>query len=221
MRVISNSAISLDGRINTREARFTSLGSARDHARMSLLRSRADAVLVGGGTFRNWPHPSLPDDADMAPGASQRTIWNVVVTRSLDVPLHPEFLAERRIRRLLLTSARDVLFFPDEVEVEVHPGPEPSVPVGWILDTLARRGVETLLVEAGGDLLFQFLAAGAVDELFVTLCPVIIGGTDTPTLTDGEGFLFALMPRLGLLSAEVESDEVFLHYRVGPPRPMH
>ena len=217
MRVISNSAISLDGRINTREGRFTSLGSARDHARMSLLRNQVDAVLVGGGTFRNWPHPSLPDDADMAPGEWQRTLWNAVVTRSLDIPLHPEFLAERRIRRLLLTSARDVLALPAEVEVEVHPGPDPSVPVGWILDTLARRGVETLLVEGGGDLLFQFLAAGAIDELFVTLCPVIIGGNNTPTLTDGEGFPFALMPRLALLSAEVEGDEIFLHYRVGPP----
>jgi 5-amino-6-(5-phosphoribosylamino)uracil reductase len=184
---------------------------------MSLLRNQVDAVLVGGGTFRNWPHPSMPDDADMVPGDSPRTLWNVVVTRSLDLPLHPEFLAERRIRRLVLTSAPDVPPLPEEVEVEVHPGPESSVPVGWILDTLARRGVETLLVEAGGDLLFQFLAAAAIDELFVTLCPVIIGGNDTPTLTDGEGFPFALMPRLALVSAEVEGDEIFLHYRVGPP----
>lgn len=218
MRVISNSAISLDGRINTREAQFTSLGSARDHARMSLLRKQADAVLVGGGTFRNWPHPSLPDDADMAPGESQHTVWNVVVTRSLDIPLHPEFLAERRIKRLLLTSARDVPPLPGEVEVEVHPGPESSVPVSWILDTLARRGVETLLVEAGGDIIFQFLAASAIDELYVTLCPVIIGGNDTPTLTDGAGFPLASMPLLELLSADVEGDEIFLHYRVGPQR---
>ena len=99
MRVISNSAISLDGRINTREARFTSLGSARDHARMSLLRNQVDAVLVGGGTFRNWPHPSMPDDADMVPGDSQRTLWNVVVTRSLDLPLHPEYLSTSSHRK--------------------------------------------------------------------------------------------------------------------------
>ena len=52
MKVVSNTAVSLDGRINTRERRFTFFGSARDHARMSRLRAEADAVLVGGATFR-------------------------------------------------------------------------------------------------------------------------------------------------------------------------
>jgi len=48
VKVVSNTAVALDGRINTRERRFTFLGSARDHARMSALRATADAVLVGG-----------------------------------------------------------------------------------------------------------------------------------------------------------------------------
>lgn len=213
MRVISNTAVSLDGRINTRDGRFTTLGTARDHARMSHLRSQADAVLVGGATFRHWPHPSLPDDADLTSTSSRRPLWNVVVTRDLDLPLLPDFLSEPRIRRLCLTSTRPVRPLPLEVEVLVHEGPERSVPVPWILDTLAQRGVETLLIEAGGDLLFQFLAADAVDELYITLCPLIIGG-DTPSLTDGEGFFFAEMPRLTRISSEVEGDEIFLHYRV-------
>jgi 5-amino-6-(5-phosphoribosylamino)uracil reductase len=102
---------------------------------------------------------------------------------------------------------------PKEVEVEVHEGPDRSVPVPWILEVLARRGIETLLVEAGGDMLFQFVAASALDELYVTLCPLLIGG-EAPSLADGEGFLFSQMPRLTLLSTEVEGDELFLHYRV-------
>ena len=82
MKVVSNTAISLDGRINTRERRFAFFGSERDHARMSRLRAEADAVLVGGATFRNWPHPALPDAADR-PRLRGRP-WNVVVSRSLD-----------------------------------------------------------------------------------------------------------------------------------------
>ena len=94
MKVVSNTAVSLDGRINTRERRFTFFGSARDHARMSRLRAEADAVLVGGATFRNWPHAALPDPADR-PLLKSRP-WNVVVSRSLDVPLTPSFLAGTR-----------------------------------------------------------------------------------------------------------------------------
>jgi len=208
MRVVSNTAVSLDGRINTRERRFTFFGSGRDHARMSRLRSEADAVLVGGATFRNWPQPSLPDEADR--GRLRTRPWNVVVTRTLDVPLPPDFLAEPGIRPLFLSRAASVpAGFP--AEVEAWPG-DGDLPVPWIVEQLARRGVEHLLVEAGGDLLFQFLAADAIDEMHVTLCPLVVGGP-APSLVDGAGFDRGQVRRLDLVSAEVEGDEVFLHYR--------
>jgi 2,5-diamino-6-(ribosylamino)-4(3H)-pyrimidinone 5'-phosphate reductase len=208
VKVVTNTAVSLDGRINTRERRFTFFGSARDHARMSRLRAGADAVLVGGATFRNWPHPSLPDEADRIAGATPK--WNVVVTGSLDVPLEPSFLAERAIRPLFVTRADAV---PDNfaAEVEAWPGAG-NPPIAWIVERLAARGIERLLVEAGGDLLFQFLAADAVDEMHVTLCPIVVGG-DAPSLVDGAGFDRADVRRLTLVASEVEGDEVFLHYR--------
>ena len=208
LKVVSNTAISLDGRINTREKRFAFFGSARDHARMSRLRSEADAVLVGGATFRNWPHAALPDEADRA--RLRAPPWNVVVTRSLDVPLNPDFLAEPAIKPLFLTRAGSVpVGFA--AAVAAWPG-EGDLPVPWMLEQLASRGVERLLVEAGGDLLFQFLAEGAIDEMHVTLCPLVVGGA-APSLVDGAGFDLAQMRRLKLLAAEVEGDEVFLHYR--------
>jgi 5-amino-6-(5-phosphoribosylamino)uracil reductase len=208
VKVVSNTAVSLDGRINTRERRFTFFGSARDHARMSRLRAEADAVLVGGATFRNWPHPALPDAADR-PGLNARP-WNVVVSRSLDVPLAPSFLAEPSIRPLFVTRAAAVKpGFP--AEVEAWPG-EGDAPVDWIVARLAARGVERLLIEAGGDLLFQFLAADAIDEMHVTLCPLVVGGP-APTLVDGAGFDRADLRRLALVASEVEGDEIFLHYR--------
>ena len=214
MKVTSNTAVSLDGRINTREKQFTFFGSARDHARMSALRREADAVLVGGATFRNWPHPALPDAADRVAGARP---WNVVVTRSFDVPLGAAFLEEPAIRPLLLTRAGAVpKVLPAGAEVAAWSG-EGDLPVAWMLGELAARGVERLLIEAGGALLFQFLAADAIDEMHVTLCPLVAGG-DAPSLADGVGFDRAHVRRLSLLSAEIEGDEIFLHYRnLRPP----
>jgi riboflavin-specific deaminase-like protein len=212
MKVTSNTAISLDGRINTRERRFVFFGSAEDHRRMSRLRAEADAVLVGGATFRNWPHASLPDPVDR--GALRARPWNVVVTRSLDVPLGANFLAEPAIRPLFLTRA-DSLRDGFAAEAEGWGGAGPDLPIAWILEQLERRGVERLLVEAGGDLLFQFLAAGALDEMHVTLCPLLAGG-DAPALVEGAGFDVADLRRLHLLGAETVDDEVFLRYRVRP-----
>jgi riboflavin-specific deaminase-like protein len=210
MKVFSNTAISLDGRINTRERRFSFFGSARDHARMSRLRAEADAVLVGGATFRNWPHPSLPDIADR--GRLRGRPWNVVVTTTLDVPLTPEFLGEASVRPLFLTQAASLR--PDfPAEAEGWSGDGTRLPVAWMLEQIARRGVERLLVEAGGDLLFQFLAADALDEMHVTLCPLVVGGP-APSLVDGAGFDTATLRRLRLLASEQEGDEIFLQYAV-------
>lgn len=218
VKVFSNTAISLDGRINTRERGFTSFGTRRDHAQMSRLRARADAVLVGGATFRNWPHPAVPDAADAAADGGRNgkgraePIWNVVVSRSLDLPLTPDFLDEAAIRPLFLTRAAS-LDHGFTAEAEGWRGEGDDIPVAWMLAQLERRGVQRLLVEAGGDLLFQFLAAGAIDEMFVTLCPLVAGGP-APGLADGAGFDFDGMPRLRLRSAEAIGDEVFLHYAV-------
>lgn len=209
MKVFSNTAVSLDGRINTRGGGFPVLGTARDHARMSRLRSQADAVLVGGATFRNWPHPALPDAADRASLGARRP-WTVVVSRTLNVPVTPAFLAEPGFRPLFLTR-RAAIPAGFAAEVEGYDGED--LPVPWMLERLRERGVERLLVEAGGDLLFQFLAADAIDEMNVTLCPLVIGG-DTPSLADGIGFALPDVRRLQLLASEVEGDEIFLRYAV-------
>ena len=208
MKVLSNTAISLDGRINTRERRFAFFGSARDHARMSGLRAGADAVLVGGATFRNWPHASLPDAEDR--GHLRERPWNIVVTRSLDVPISAEFVGETAVRPLLLTRAASLRGRTLGVDAEGWAG-EGDLPVAWMLEQIARRGVERLLVEAGGDLLFQFLAADAIDEMYLTLCPLVVGGP-APSLADGPGFDLVDLRRMRLVSAEPEGDEVFLHY---------
>ncbi len=212
MKVFSNTAVSLDGRINTREGRFTHLGSEKDHARMSKLRAQADAILVGGATFRAGPHPIRPNSADAAQAIEPRP-WNVVVTRSMAVPYRAHettFVTEPQIRPLFLTCAASV---PADLQAEhvAYDGPEADLPIAWILETLRKRGVQSLLIEAGGNLLFQFFAANAIDEVYLTLCPLVIAGP-TPSLADGAGFGFTDMRRFRLVSCEPEGDELFLKY---------
>src|SRR5205085_923431 len=52
----------------------------------------------------------------------------------------------------------------------------------WVLDTLAAEGRSNVLVEGGGDVLFQLLAAERLDEMYVTHCPWITGGVGAPSL---------------------------------------
>jgi len=210
MRVISNTAMSLDGRISTRDQGHVAIGSDEDLRRMSLIRTKADAVLVGGNTFRNWPIPLLPRLDHRSRDCVLEPILNVIVSRRMDFELTPRFLNETGIKPLFLTNSQvDLKHFSAEVafcDGEITPE--------WIVKMLSERGVKTLLIEGGGELITQFVAAGLLHEMYVTICPLLIGGGETPLFLKGEGFDRDKAPRLKLLSQETVTDEVFLHYEL-------
>lgn len=217
MRVVSNTAMTLDGRIASYRYDHVAIGTPTDRRYMSVLRARADAVLVGGRTFRNWPLPLVPDDDAVArlraegfpdadaPPTEGRRWWNVVLTRALDVPRTGRFYEDPRVRPLFFSETAGEV--PGELEV----GP---VTIPRVLERLAARGVETLLVEAGGELIFEFLAADALDELYVTICPSVLGGREAPSLVGGRGFTAEEMRRLSLAHAHRVGDELYCRYLV-------
>ncbi len=205
MKVVSNTAISLDGRIATAAYEHQAIGTATDRRYMSVLRARADAVLVGGRTFRNWPLPLVPDEGDIAQLRREQFFDH-------DVPP----LLERRWVNAVVTRGDDIAPRRDDPRVErVFYRPSPGAAgLKGVLADLGRRGVETCLLECGGDLLAQFLAARLVHEVYVTVCPVVLGGRGAPSLVDGEGFSHARAPRLRLLHAVPVGGEVYCRYAV-------
>ena len=52
----------------------------------------------------------------------------------------------------------------------------------------AKWKVRRLLCEGGGELNGALFRAGLVDELHLTIAPVILGGNRAPTIADGRGF---------------------------------
>ena len=89
--------------------------------------------------------------------------------------------------------------------------------IDWIdaFQQLASFGIKRLAILGGGKLVASVLAAGLVDELWLTVCPLILGGADAPTPVEGKGFLADLAPKLELLAVKQVGQEVFLHYRFG------
>ncbi|MEG3897350.1 MULTISPECIES: dihydrofolate reductase family protein [unclassified Microcoleus] len=88
--------------------------------------------------------------------------------------------------------------------------------IDWIdaFQQLASFGLKRLAILGGGKLVASVLAAGLVDELWLTVCPLILGGADAPTPVEGKGFLGDLAPKLELLAVKQVGQEVFLHYRI-------
>lgn len=205
MKIFSNTAISLDGHITTRLYENIRLGSEYDLIHMDIVRARADAVIFGGKTFRNLPIPIFSKNT-----TPHKPVWNVIVTVTGDLPFQDRFLNEKRIRPLVYTTQEQS---KNVNRVECVGWPAPFTMTDVVQD-LKKRGVQNLLVEGGGEMIFQFLQEGLLDEMYVTLCPKIIGGQKSPSLVSGEGFLASQMRNLKLLSQHTIHNEIYLHYEV-------
>jgi riboflavin-specific deaminase-like protein len=206
-RVLVNMAPSVDGKIAParKRAPFTMSRHAEDPARMRELRARADAVVIGATNLR-------ADDPDLVPSRLR-----VVVTRAgtqvepgarmFDAALggeavvaHASTMPEHK-RAALRPSAT----LAELGEAEVDPL--------RLLEWLAReRGCRVVLCEGGGVLNARFFAARAVDELYVTVVPRILGGANAPTLVEGDGFEPDAIPDARLVSCDRVGDELFLVY---------
>lgn len=221
-RVLVNFAASLDGKINPapglRAGPFTMSRHREDLRRMVALRARADAVLIGASNLRaDDPDLAIPEDQRVARRARrEREPWRIVMT-SGGAGLSPDmkvFDPARGGPTVVVHTAR----MPQAVRAELATVAELvdlgtlTVDMGDLLSWLAGRGVRVLLCEGGGDVCAQLVAARAVDELYLTVVPRVLGGVRAPTIVGGPGFAPDQVPDSTLASVERVGDELFLRY---------
>jgi 5-amino-6-(5-phosphoribosylamino)uracil reductase len=79
---------------------------------------------------------------------------------------------------------------------------------------LADAGIQKLAILGGGELVAALFDEDLIDELWLTLCPVIFGGKSAPTPVGGRGFIQSQGKKLQLLEVRQIEQELFLHYLV-------
>lgn len=217
MRVYSNTAMSADGKIGTFRHDHVAIGSSEDRLQMSRLRVQADAVVVGGQTFRNWPIPLVerPADAAAAPPRGRPMINAVLTRRGVADAAGARFPSDRVDLRVYGPPDLDRAAHERQLGAVVVTAPQPGL--GWVLGQLEREGCRAVLIEGGGDMIFAALEDDLLDELYLTICPSVIGGRTAPTPADGPGFSAEELRRLQLLDVRAVGDEVYLHYAVRRP----
>ena len=213
-------AVSLDGKIADRQRSPARFGSAADKHHLETQIAQADAVLFGAGTLRSYgttlpiSHPELLQQRQ----AQNKPPQPVHVVCSASGNINPQLAFFRQpIPRWLLTTAIGAQQWADQDGFErIIQAEDASGLVDWIaaFQTLATLGCDRIAALGGGELIAGLLTAKCIDELRITVCPIILGGRTAPTLVAGEGFLAAIAPRLELIEAQTIDQEVFLHYRI-------
>ena len=220
-----NMAMSADGKIAPPHRRFVEFGSRRDHANLLALRATADAVMCGARTV-----DSAPVTLDAGGAAYERRRLRaglarqnlrIVVSGSGSVNLRAAIFQPQVSPVIVMASGQAPKLRLAKLErlancVKVCG--EKSVSLGQALGWLRREwAVKRLLCEGGGELNFELLRLGLVDELHLTLCPRVIGGRDAPTIADGEGFAsLAKTANLKMTRQRRIGDELFTTWCVRP-----
>ena len=148
--VIAKCGMSLDGRLTrpAGEPRWITGRSARRHAHE--LRARVDAILVGAETVRV-DNPRLT----VRGMRRARQPWRVVLTRSGKLPRRAHLFSDRLASRTLISKGKSL---------------------ATVLKNLGKRGITSVLIEGGGEVLGQAVNARLIDKVQVYLGPILTGG---------------------------------------------
>ena len=221
--VYLNVATTADGKLAPANRHFIPFGSKRDQQHLLELRAEADAVMAGARTVDL-------SAVNMGPGGPRYrrmrlknglSEYNVRVVVSGSGTLNPnaEIFRHRFSPIIILVSGRA----PQErlrrlrtVADEVAAFGQKELDFTAALEWLRKKWkVRRLLCEGGGEVNGALFRAGLVDEVHHTLCPLIFGGRNAPTLADGESIrTLAEATHLKIKSLKRYGDELFLVYRI-------
>jgi riboflavin biosynthesis pyrimidine reductase len=205
-------------------------GSPEDRFVMGLLRSCADAVLIGSGTLHGDPgHVRIPEfiypearqlyAAFRAAKGKASNPLNVILTASGRIDLKEPTFHTEALKVVIITTEEGKA----ELERE-HGGALAGIAVRStgesgaasphsVLKILGDEfGVRVLLHEGGPTVFGEFLSAGLIDELFLTLAPQVAGRKDAPRPSfAGESlFLPETAPWFSLASLKKDSDGLLM-----------
>jgi riboflavin biosynthesis pyrimidine reductase len=213
-----NFVTSIDGAVEL-DGYSEGLSGPADQQVFGLLRMVCDALMVGAGTLRHEGYGGVRLDAArrewrLAHGLAEYPTLVVVSGRLALPPTHPA-LAEAPVRPIVVThgsaepSAREAFVEVADV-IAVGDG---TVDLRAAVAELHERGLRHILCEGGPHLLGSLTAAGLVDEVCLTISPLLTG--------PGAGRITAGLPlqdgprRYALRHALAAEDMLLLRYAPG------
>lgn len=186
---------SLDGAA-TLDGRAGGLGTPADQRQFTLARTDADVILVGAGTIRAEGYegplvgPAARARREEAGLPAHPAV--AVVSGSLDLDPDGDFLRQAPMRPLILTTQTALERRPDRADAlaaraDVVASGAEVVEAPALVDALTARGHRVLHCEGGPRLFGTLAAADLVDELLLTISPLLAGGDGPRVLSGGDG----------------------------------
>ena len=232
-RLVANFVSTLDGAVAIpsipESNNVIAAGSKADHLVMGLLRALADVVLIGSGVLRaspqgTWlPEKVYPPATDAFAelrrrrGRPERPEVAVLSGRGSIDPAHP-LLASGAVVLTSERGARDLEGRIPQASTVVTLGDDVELAPRAVVSALRERGHRLILAEAGPHAFGSLLGGGVVDELFLTLSPLLVGDAGPDSRLRLVEAADLLPPAsLRLLSVSRHEEHLFLRYELNRP----
>ena len=200
-----NCAMSADGKIAGTDRMQVRISSVEDMERVKKMRTDHDAILVGIGTI-------LYDDPHLTvKGLTYELNPTRVILDSRGRTPDNALVLDDRAKTIIITASECEKEWNGAQTIRVGKG---RVNLNQALRALWDRGIKSLMVEGGGEVIASFFENGLVDEYTVFVGNMIIGGRNAPTPADGDGRAGSSFVHLNLEECHRLGDGVLMRYTV-------
>lgn len=183
--VVVNMVSTLDGRAAL-EGNTRGLGGEHDRKLFHLLRTAGDALLVGAGTARVERYGEAIKNDELRAARERHGLHSVqptvIVSARLMLPSDLPLLQAEGAPVIVATAADHEL---EGVKANVtYERTGDDLPL-LLARLRSEHDIRSLVCEGGPTLTSHLLAAGLIDELFLSIAPKLVGGGEEPTITTG------------------------------------
>jgi len=210
--VIINCAMSADGKIALPTGKQLRISCDEDIERMYKLRNECDAVLVGINTI-------LSDDPKLT--VKEKYVKNpkqpirIILDTNCKTPVDA-LVVYNAAKTFIITKEKCNKKYGKNVEIiQCRTDANDLIDLEKMLDIIFKYGVRSLMVEGGSKVIWNFLNQHLADDIFVYIAPIIIGGKNTPTLSDGNGIKnIDELISLKIVNIQKLGPGLLVHYRM-------
>lgn len=213
--------MSLDGKISNYKKECSPISSCDDREMLYDARVSADAVAIGGNTLRR-------DDSGLTVkgekrreqriklGKSSEPTKVVFVSNANDLKTKGDFFDKGEGEIIVFTTNQTSVGKIKEIREKalVYVGRGKKVNLEMALDILYKKGIKSMLLEGGGEIIYSFLEKNLVDEINLKIGNVILGGRDTTTFVDGKGFDIFNAKQVKFLSVDTFPTHIIIKAKI-------
>ena len=193
--VILNGAMTLDGKIATKTGN-SEISGPEDLLRVHQIRKDVDAIMVGIGTILT-DNPRLT--SYRVSSNKEDNPIRIVVDNKARTPLNYKIFNDEAKTIIAVSNICNENNNNCDIEAvsrakeiskiaEIFYSSKECIDLKELMNYLYNKGIKTLLLEGGSTLNYSMIKENLVDEVRVCIAPMIVGGKDSKTFCDGEGF---------------------------------